>query len=134
METDKFITYVYSFYGSNGLYPKFLPGLTLHELAENYHDWRASVDNYCGDSWDRERYRDYLISKREDKKMDKNYWLSEFKATIYAAAKARLDGNITLAMGLDESVESYYAIALKVGWTEDELFSLESDTRIGVTQ
>ncbi len=60
-ENEDFILYVYSFYGKGGVYPM---GATIEMIMDavgillTEEDW-----NFAGDSIDRERVRDILISQ-----------------------------------------------------------------------
>jgi hypothetical protein len=59
-DKDKFIEYVYSFYGPGGVYDM---GATKNEiaLATDLHISEGLPDSFCGDSIDRECVRDLII-------------------------------------------------------------------------
>lgn len=64
------------------------------------------------------------------KKTAKNYeWLQYFKYTVRLAARARLDGNMSRACSLDETIEAYYRECEEKGYTEDTLTEIEIDIR-----
>jgi hypothetical protein len=56
-------------------------------------------------------------------------WLSYFKLAVFQATQARLRGDMQRATQLDNIVERYYADGLDHGFTDDDLFEIESDTR-----
>ena len=59
---NEFVSYVYDFYGKNGIYDM---GATVSQIQTATIDYIASDDSlpFYGDSLDRERVRDILTSK-----------------------------------------------------------------------
>jgi len=62
---NEFINYVYDFYGKNGIYDM---GATRDNITTATIDYISSLLSkkdytFCGDSLDRERVRDIMISK-----------------------------------------------------------------------
>lgn len=59
----KFVDYVYSFYGRNGIYP--MVGVTKKMITEStmYYLDTLCMNDFCGDSLDRERVRDIMINQ-----------------------------------------------------------------------
>ena len=61
----EFVSYVYDFYGKNGIYDM---GATVSQITTATIDYLSSLLSkgeytFCGDSLDRERVRDIMISK-----------------------------------------------------------------------
>ena len=62
---NEFVSYVYDFYGKNGIYDM---GATVSQITTATIDYLSSLLSkgeytFCGDSLDRERVRDILTSK-----------------------------------------------------------------------
>lgn len=55
--TQDFLNYFREFYGPEGLYPDTIPGYQDCEVI----DALKFIDNFEGDTWDRERVRDYIL-------------------------------------------------------------------------
>lgn len=58
----KFVDYVYSFYGRNGIYPCGVTKKMITESTMYYLD-TLGLGDFCGDSLDRERVRDIMVKK-----------------------------------------------------------------------
>ena len=56
----RFVDYVYSFYGRDGVYPL---GVTREQISASTMRYISMLepDEFCGDSIDRERVRDIMI-------------------------------------------------------------------------
>jgi hypothetical protein len=63
MTLEKFVDYVYDFYGPGGIYP--MSGLTRNAIAQTLQVYFGIIgpDDFYGDSVDRERVRDILLLK-----------------------------------------------------------------------
>ena len=62
---NEFVSYVYDFYGKNGIYDM---GATVSQITTATIDYLSSLLSkreytFCGDSLDRERVRDIMIEK-----------------------------------------------------------------------
>lgn len=63
MSLEKFVDYVYDFYGPGGIYP--MSDLTRDNTLKTVQVYLSIIgsDDFCGDSVDRERVRDMLLLK-----------------------------------------------------------------------
>lgn len=63
MTLEKFVDYVYDFYGPGGIYP--MSGLTRDSILKTVQVYLSIVgpDDFAADSVDRERVRDMLLLK-----------------------------------------------------------------------
>jgi hypothetical protein len=61
-----FTQYMLEFYGPNGIYPEYGFTATQISLATQLYKCRLPEgEEFCGDSIDRERVRDIILSARE---------------------------------------------------------------------
>jgi hypothetical protein len=110
---NKFIDYVYGFYGKGGIYARdFNGGLTKAQIIKGVNEYLEELDQEKtwggGDSLDRERVREYLESKK------------------YAqGGEIDEDEKYELAEKLEQDVTSY--IADKKGISEDEAMAIIQD-------
>ena len=56
-------------------------------------------------------------------------WIQYFKHTVAMARNTRLAGEIDAALRWDTIVEAYYKDANSAGWTEMEMFEIETNVR-----
>jgi hypothetical protein len=56
-------------------------------------------------------------------------WLNWFRLQVRMSTEARLKGDIQEALNRDRTVERYYQDRAVHGYSEDELFEIESDIR-----
>ena len=70
-KVDEFVDYCYGYYGPNGIYKQANYNFTL-KMIRDCTMWfirnQGYLGEFCGDSFDRERIRDFIINKHKIRK------------------------------------------------------------------